>query len=162
MPQTPDWKRLLETGMEFTEMRRSRARQIAADLAAQGQLARDQVSATVDELIEASRERSEKFRDVVRAEVQRQLGALGLATKADLAALERRLANRSQSGTAKQAAKTRATKKTTAKKTAKRSPAKKPTTKKRTTKKSGATKSAARANARTARRTTKKTAKKTS
>jgi polyhydroxyalkanoate synthesis regulator phasin len=161
MPQTPDWKRLLETGMEFTEMRRSRARQIAADLAAQGQLARDQVSATVDELIEASRERSEKFRDVVRAEVQRQLGALGLATKADLAALERRLANRSQSGTAKQAATTRATKKTTAK-TAKRSPAKKPTTKKRTTKKSGATKSAARANARTARRTTKKTAKKTS
>ena len=153
MPQTPDWKRLLETGMEFTEMRRSRARQIAADLAAQGQLARDQVSATVDELIDASRERSEKFRGAVRTEVQRQLGALGLATKADIAALERRLAGGSTSRGTKKAAKKRASKTSTTKAAAKRSPAKKQATKK-------ATKRAAKASPRKAPRPTKKTAKK--
>jgi DNA-binding protein HU-beta len=155
MPQTPDWKRLLETGMEFTEMRRSRAKQIAADLAAQGQLARDQVSATVDELIDASRERSEKFRGAVRAEVQRQLGALGLATKADIAALERRLTSGSRSGAAKKSAAKRTAKKAPTKAAAKRTPAKKRATKKATAKKSAAT-----ARARTARRSTKKTAKK--
>jgi polyhydroxyalkanoate synthesis regulator phasin len=155
MPQTPDWKRLLETGMEFTEMRRSRAKQIAADLAAQGQLARDQVSATVDELIDASRERSEKFRGAVRAEVQRQLGALGLATKADIAALERRLTSGSRSGAAKKSATKRTAKKAPTSAAAKRTPAKKRATKKATAKKSAAT-----ARARTARRSTKKTAKK--
>ena len=29
MPPTPDWKRALETGMQFTEVRRSQAREIA-------------------------------------------------------------------------------------------------------------------------------------
>ena len=38
-----------------------------------------------------SRRRSDDLRRVVQNEVQRQLGSLGLATKADLAALERRL-----------------------------------------------------------------------
>ena len=52
MPQTPDWKRVLETGMHFTEMRRSQAYRVAADLVAQGQLARDQIGAAVDELVE--------------------------------------------------------------------------------------------------------------
>jgi len=157
MPQTLDWKRLLETGMEFTEMRRSRARQIAADLVSQGQLAKDQVSATVDEIMDASRERSDKFRGAVRAEVQRQLGALGLATKADIAALERKLTNRS-AATSK-----RTVKKTAAKKTAKRSPAKKRATKtaaKKTTAKKTTAKKSAGASARSARRSTKSTAKK--
>ena len=157
MPQTLDWKRLLETGMEFTEMRRSRARQIAADLVSQGQLAKDQVSATVDEIMDASCERSDKFRGAVRAEVQRQLGALGLATKADIAALERKLTNRS-AATSK-----RTVKKTAAKKTAKRSPAKKRATKtaaKKTAAKKTTAKKSAGASARSARRSTKSTAKK--
>src|SRR5438045_9574750 len=91
MPQTPDWKRVLETGMHFTELRRSQARRLASDLVSQGQLARDQLGAAVDELVEISRHRSEELRKVVSSEVQRQLGGLGLATKNDLAALERRL-----------------------------------------------------------------------
>ena len=111
MPDTPDWKRALETGLEFTELRRSQARQIASELVAQGQLARDQLSATVDEIVELSRRRSEAFRSVVRKEVQRQLGALGLATKADLVALERKLTKN-----AKKSAKKTATKKSSGKK----------------------------------------------
>ena len=91
MSQSPDWKRVLETGMQFTELRRSQAHRLAIDLVAQGQLARDQIGAAVDELIDISRRRSEELRTIVSTEVQRQLGALGLATKRDLEALERRL-----------------------------------------------------------------------
>src|SRR5579862_1230798 len=91
MPETPDWKRVLETGMQFTELRRSQAHRLATDLVARGQLARDQVGAAVDELIEMSRTRSEELRQIVSSEVQRQLGVIGLATKSDLVALERRL-----------------------------------------------------------------------
>ena len=113
MPQTPDWKRYLEAGMEFTEMRRSQARAIASDLASQGQLARDQVSGAVDEMIAMSRRRRDALTNIVRAEVSRQLSSLGLATKKDLDRLERKL-NASVKKTADRAAK-KATK-TTAKK----------------------------------------------
>jgi polyhydroxyalkanoate synthesis regulator phasin len=91
MPQATDWKRALETGMQFTELRRSQARAIVSDLVAQGHLAREQMTAAVDEVVEMSRRRSEELRKMVQKEVQRQLGSVGLATKADLAALERRL-----------------------------------------------------------------------
>jgi polyhydroxyalkanoate synthesis regulator phasin len=120
MPQT-DWKRVLETGAQFTELRRSQARDVVADLVAQGQLARDQMGAAVDDVIEISRRRSENLRKVVQSEVQRQLGALGLATKDDLFALERRLTR-----SAREARKTGPAKKAAKKpSSAKKSPAKK-------------------------------------
>jgi polyhydroxyalkanoate synthesis regulator phasin len=128
MPQSPDWKRVLETGIQFTELRRSQAHRLASDLVAQGQLARDQLGAAVDELIEMSRSRSEELRKVVSSEVQRQLGALGLATQNDLAALERRLsaAAKSSASTPKKSPKTAPAKKAPAKKApAKKAPAKK-------------------------------------
>ncbi len=90
-PPTPDWKAAMEAGMQFTELRRSQARAIANDLAAQGQIAREQVASAVDDLIDMSRRRSDGLRNIVRDEVQRQLGSLGFATKRDLAALERRM-----------------------------------------------------------------------
>jgi polyhydroxyalkanoate synthesis regulator phasin len=108
MPQALDWNRLLEAGSQFTEMRRSQARALAADLVAQGHLARDQMASAVEELLEQSRQRREDLRKVIQKEVQRQLSALGLATKADLAALERRLAK--ASGVKKAPAKTAARK----------------------------------------------------
>jgi polyhydroxyalkanoate synthesis regulator phasin len=91
MPQATDWKRALETGMQFTELRRSQARAIVSDLVAHGHLAREHMTAAVDEVVEMSRRRSEDLRKMIQKEVQRQLGSVGLATKADLAALERRL-----------------------------------------------------------------------
>ena len=33
MPPVPDWKRALDTGVHFTEVRRSQARKLASDLA---------------------------------------------------------------------------------------------------------------------------------
>ncbi len=104
IPQSSDWKRVLETGMQFTELRRSQARAIVNDLVAQGHLAREQMGAAVDEVVEMSRRRSEDLRKVVQHEVQRQLGVLGLATKADLNALERRLTRANREATKKKKA----------------------------------------------------------
>jgi polyhydroxyalkanoate synthesis regulator phasin len=123
MAPVPDWKRVLDTGVSFTELRRSQARKLAADLVAQGKLARNQVSAYVDELVEQSRKRSEELRSIVRTEVQRQLHAVGIATKDDLAALERRLkvangAAKARGAGTKPGAKKTATKRAPAKKTA--------------------------------------------
>ena len=98
MAQSPDWKQLLEAGMQFTEMRRSQAKRIAKDLASRGQIARDQLSGTVDELLDMSRRRTEDLRKIVQKEVARQLSSLGLATKADLARLERRLTKAARNG----------------------------------------------------------------
>src|SRR5471032_1513647 len=125
MPQPPDWKRVLETGMHFTELRRSQAHRLAIDLVAQGQLAREQIGAAVDELIEISRRRSEELRAIVSTEVQRQLGVLGLATKRDLDALEQRMRAASRSAQRGGAGKAPAKKKGTAKPTASKVPTKK-------------------------------------
>jgi len=96
VPQGPDWKQILEAGMQFTEMRRSQARSLAADLVAHGHLARDQMAATVDEFVELSRRRTSDLRKIVQTEVARQLSTVGIATKQDLAALERRLTKASR------------------------------------------------------------------
>jgi polyhydroxyalkanoate synthesis regulator phasin len=126
MPQAPDWKQLIEAGMQFTEMRRSQAKRIASELLAQGQIARDQMASTVDELVEMSRRRTDELTRLVRHEVQRQLGALGLATREDLERVERRLA-------AATAPASKTAKKAPAKKAAaKRAPAKKKATAKKT------------------------------
>jgi polyhydroxyalkanoate synthesis regulator phasin len=120
MAQTPDWKRYLEAGMQQTELRRSQARAVAAGLVGQGQLARDQVGAAVDEIVAMSRRRSDALREVVRSEVQKQLSSVGLATQADLRRLEKKL-NSAVKKSARDAAKrasSNAAKKTAGKKSA--------------------------------------------
>lgn len=127
MPDAP-WKQYLEAGMHFTELRRSQARRLVAGLVEQGQLARDQAAGAVDELMALSRRRTDELAQFVRAEIQRQLRTLGVATQDDLRRLERRL---SGAGPARTAAKKTAAKKTVAKKAAaKRTAAKRPAAKK--------------------------------
>ena len=76
MAQSPDWKQLLETGMQFTEMRRSQAKRVAQDLASRGQIARDQLAGTVDELVSKRfHERAVRF-DSTDALTDAELGAL--------------------------------------------------------------------------------------
>jgi len=119
IPQASDWQRALETGMQFTELRRSQARAIVADLVAQGHVARDQMAAAIDEVMEIGRRRREDLRKLVQSEVQRQLRALGLATKADLDKLERRLTKATREAAKKNGAKKPGAKKDAAKKAAK-------------------------------------------
>ena len=91
MPQNDQLRRYLDAGIAFTQMTRQRAEAIVKDLVNAGEMQRDQTQQFVDELVERSRKNTEMLLDTVRKEVADQLSSLGIATKADLAALERRL-----------------------------------------------------------------------
>jgi polyhydroxyalkanoate synthesis regulator phasin len=94
MPQTPDLSRYLDAGAQFVAMTRSEARRRAKELVAAGQLAQGQVQSFVDDLVDESRRRTDEMTNVVRKEIQRQMTALGIATKDDLARLESKLTKR--------------------------------------------------------------------
>jgi polyhydroxyalkanoate synthesis regulator phasin len=80
--------------MSFTAMTRAKAEAIVKELARAGEIQREQVQAQVDELVQRSRHNSEQLRTLVRKEVGSQFSGLGLVTKRDLNALERRLTDR--------------------------------------------------------------------
>ncbi|HZR13940.1 MAG TPA: hypothetical protein VFC33_11910 [Acidimicrobiia bacterium] len=159
MRDTPDWNQLLEAGRQFGTMTRAEAERRVQELVRRGELAQERVQGVVDELLDRSRSAADDLREVVRAEIRRQMHALGLVTRDDLEHLEARLrAGRERPPAAKRSAATKrstgakkraATKKATAKKstakkaTAKRSTAKKSAAKKATAKKSAAKRSTA-------------------
>jgi polyhydroxyalkanoate synthesis regulator phasin len=104
MPQTPDWNKYLDAGVEFVAMTRAQARKRAKELVGTGQLAQEQVQQFVDDLVDESRRRTDVLMDVVRKEIQRQVKTLGIATKDDLARLETKMSKQAGSS-AKKAAK---------------------------------------------------------
>ena len=80
--------------MSFTAMTRAKAEAIVKELGRAGEIQREQVQAQVDELGQRSRHNSDQLRTLVRKEVGSQFSGLGLVTKRDLNALERRLTER--------------------------------------------------------------------
>jgi polyhydroxyalkanoate synthesis regulator phasin len=84
-------RRYLDAGMAFTQLTRARAEVIVKDLVKAGELQREQTQDRVEELLERSRKNTDQLRDLVRKEIREQLAAIGLATKDDLAKLERKL-----------------------------------------------------------------------
>jgi polyhydroxyalkanoate synthesis regulator phasin len=92
------WRAYLELAYGLTEASRKKAREVARDLLGRGEATAGQVQAFVDDLVSTSRSNREGLVRLVRYEVDRALGAVGLATVdqvADLTArmqdLERRL-----------------------------------------------------------------------
>jgi hypothetical protein len=76
-----------------------------------------QMQAVAQELVDRSRDNTERISDRIAKQVQTQLAALGLATKADIARLERKIDRLQKSGAAKKStAKRSAKKKSSAKK----------------------------------------------
>ena len=123
-------KRFLDAGVAFTQLTQTRAEAIVKDLVSAGEVQTNQAQATVAELIERSRENTERLLEQVRNDIRAQVGNLGLATKADIDRLEKMISSIGSSGraAAKTAAGGASTKKAAtrapAKKTAKRTPAK--------------------------------------
>ena len=74
-------------GAGFVDLTRAQARARARELVDQGLIAQSQVQALVDGLLEESRRRRDLALTTVRSEVGRQVKALGLVTRADLAAV---------------------------------------------------------------------------
>ena len=126
MAQNPLIKRLLDAGVQFTEMTQSRAEAIVKDLVKAGEVQSEQAQKFVDDLVERSRKNTDKLIEAVRQEVQTQIANLGLATQDDIARIEKKLAAVGKPAK-KAAAKKKPANKKPAKKTtaAKRSPAKK-------------------------------------
>ena len=145
MPQTPDWAKYLNAGVEFVAVTRTQARSRAKELVAQGQLAQTQVQGFVDDLVDDSRRRTDSMMELVRQEIGRQVKTLGIATKDDLARLEAKLVSQASKAAKPAGAKKSAAKKpdATKKSVAKKSAAKKAAKKSAGTK-TGAKKTAAR------------------
>jgi polyhydroxyalkanoate synthesis regulator phasin len=109
MAENDTLRRYLDAGMAFTQLTRARAQAIVKDLVKAGELQREQAQDRVEELMDRSRKNTEQLLDVVRKEVRQQLAAMGLATKDDIARLERKIASatgaKKTGGTKKAAAK---------------------------------------------------------
>lgn len=80
-------KRYQEAGADFVEMARTKAEELLRELGGLGGVAEERVG----EARQAGRRGADQLLDVVRREVAAQLSALGLATRADLEAIEARL-----------------------------------------------------------------------
>jgi polyhydroxyalkanoate synthesis regulator phasin len=125
MPQTDVVRRYLEAGAEFGQMTRSRAESIIRDLVKAGEVQREQTQERIDELVDWSRRNRENVVQLIRREINNQLSAMGIATKSDLAALERKLGASRRAPAKKAAAAKRAAPAKKAKKAAKASKARK-------------------------------------
>jgi polyhydroxyalkanoate synthesis regulator phasin len=140
MAQNDLLKRYLDAGMAFTAMTQARAEAIVKDLVRNGEVQADQARDVAAELLERSRRNTDKLLETIRKEIRDQVSNLGLATRAEIARLERKIAG-ATGGTAKKAS----AKKASAKKAgAKKAGAKKAGAKKAGAKKAGAKKAGAR------------------
>ena len=72
------------------ELTPARARSLAKSLAGPG-AAKDQVAKLAGDLIERSQKNRERLKDFVRREVSGQMGAVGVATQAELDSLKKRV-----------------------------------------------------------------------
>jgi polyhydroxyalkanoate synthesis regulator phasin len=102
MAQNDMLRRYLDAGMAFTQLTRARAEAIVKDLVKAGELQREQTQDALEDLLERSRKNTDQLRDLVRKEIREQLAGVGLATKDDIARLERKITG--GSGAAKKAA----------------------------------------------------------
>jgi len=132
MAQSDLLKRYLDAGVAFTQMTRQRAEAIVRDLVKAGEVQSDQAQQTVQELVDRSRENTERLIEIVRKEMREQVGNLGLATRDDIVRLEKRIESIGRTGGAAKAAPKKAApaRKTAARKTAARKAAKKTAAKK--------------------------------
>jgi polyhydroxyalkanoate synthesis regulator phasin len=116
MPQNDLLKRSVDAGVAFTTMTRARAEAIVRDLVKAGELQTEQTQKAVEEHLDRSRKNTERFADAIRKEIRQQIANLGLATQADIARLERKIATLSKpvAATKKAAKKAPAARKRTA------------------------------------------------
>ncbi len=91
MAQNEIVKRYLDAGANFTELTQRRAEAIVKDLVKTGEVQAEQAQQAVQDLLDRSRRSTEKFLELVRHEVRAQVASLGLASKKELARLEKRI-----------------------------------------------------------------------
>lgn len=85
------WRAYLELALGLTEASRKKAQEVAKELVGRGEATASQVQSFVDEMLSTSRANREGLVRLVRYEVDRALGAVGLATADEVAELTGRL-----------------------------------------------------------------------
>ena len=151
MAQSNVLKKYLDAGVAFTGMTQTKAEALVKDLVKSGEVQTEQAQAAVSDLLERGRKNTEALLEEILSEVSARADALGLATRADLARLEkliesvRPLADKAKAAGQKATAVAAApVQKVTAKKApAKKAPAKKAAATKAPAKKAPAKKKAA-------------------
>ena len=88
MAENDMFKRYLDAGMAFTQLTRARAEEMVKELVKAGELQRDQAQDRV-EVLDRSRKNTDQLLDMMRKEISKQLAAFGVATKDNIARLER-------------------------------------------------------------------------
>ena len=84
-------RKYVEAGIALTQLTRARAEAIVKELVKAGELQREQAQDRVEELLDRSRKSTESLGGMIRKELGQQLSSMGLATKAEVEALEARL-----------------------------------------------------------------------
>lgn len=105
------------------ELTRNRAEAIVRELIKSGELPGGQATQAVRDLMERSKQNRSDILNLVRSEIRNQIEAIGLASKRDIARLERRVARLEDRPAAPTTAKrtSKKTKKKSSKKTTKKS-----------------------------------------
>ncbi len=91
MASDDTFKKAQKAGADWLESARARAEEFLRELSRATDTTQGRAQGAVDDLIEGSKKGTEQLVNSIRNEISAQLGLLGLATKADLADLERRL-----------------------------------------------------------------------
>jgi polyhydroxyalkanoate synthesis regulator phasin len=167
MPPANDlFRRLLDSGVAFTQMTQQRAEAIVRDLVRAGEVQSEQTTQLVQDILDRSRQNTERLLETIRSEIREQVAALGLANRDEVQALREtvnRLRGRTAAAGRTTAKKASGTKKAAAKKATgtKKAAAKKatgtkkaPAVKKATKKAGGARKTAAKKASGTAKKAT--------
>ena len=144
MATNDSFQRYIDAGIAFTHMTRKKAEELVSELVKNGDIQTDDARARVDDRLERGRQGTEAIVSAVRAEVSRQLDAVGITSLEDLANQVAALLGRPGTQAKKAPAKKTAAKKAPAKKAAaKKTAAKKAPAKKTAAKKAPATGTAA-------------------
>jgi len=104
MPADDLLRRLLDAGAAFTQMTQQRAEEIVRDFVRAGEVQSEQTQSAVQDLVERSRQNTERLLETVRGEIRNQVAGLGLATADDVDAIRRELSTLRSSTTRRPAA----------------------------------------------------------
>jgi polyhydroxyalkanoate synthesis regulator phasin len=100
-------RRYVEAGREALTPKK--AEELVHALVQQGQVRADQAGRMARDLVNWSRRSSERFRDTIRHEVQKQMSRSGVASKAEVDSLKRRIRELESQAKAKPKPRTRKT-----------------------------------------------------
>src|SRR3954454_2445 len=101
MAQTDLLKKYLDAGLAFTQMTQHRAEAIVRDLVRAGEVQAEQATQRRNDLMERSRQNTDRLVEQVRREVRDQVRSLGLATQEDVRTLRAEIASLKKSASAK-------------------------------------------------------------